>query len=205
MTIHARNAWEVKNKHSNASYQPSFIDAAYDAGLMIKNIGRTERTTALTGLICLTSLNTAALRHSCITCWLSTCQTSSHNDEHRSNQIASDPANPLIWLADCIDNGLWLGSEKWKGRYAPNGAEKMLQGALPIEDELGGSKMLPAFLESAYMAWAEGRGSHVQAAPKAKLWGVLTEIGFAPIKTGGVRHRIVPSVDKIRAALDAQI
>ena len=128
-----------------------------------------------------------------------------HNDEHRSNQIASDPANPLIWLADCIDNGLWLGSEKWKGRYAPNGAEKMLQGALPIEDELGGSKMLPAFLESAYMAWAEGRGRHVQAAPKAKLWGVLTEIGFAPIKTGGVRHRIVPSVDKIRAALDAQI
>ena len=39
------------------------------------------------------------------------------NAEHRANKRASDPANPVLWLLDCLDNGLWLGSEKYGGKY----------------------------------------------------------------------------------------
>jgi phage/plasmid primase-like uncharacterized protein len=126
-----------------------------------------------------------------------------HNEEHLANQRASDPTNPLLWISYCVDNEIWVGSEKWKGRYSPNGAEKLSQCALPMEDLPGGVKMLPAFLEAAYRSWAEGQGRHVQAATTGELWKALTKVGFLANKAGGVRHREIPTIEQIRAAIKA--
>jgi hypothetical protein len=125
-----------------------------------------------------------------------------HNDEHRANQRASDPVNPIIWLADCIDNGMWVGSDKWNGRYSPDGSEKLSKGALQMENKPGGVKMLPAFLEAAYMAWAEGHGRHAQPAPKDKFWKALTDVGFVQGRTGAARYRIAPESEQILAAIE---
>jgi hypothetical protein len=75
------------------------------------------------------------------------------NDEHRANKRASDPANPALWLLECLDNGMWLGSDKWESPYSPNGSRKEPKGALSMSSDGSDAKMLPAFLEDAYREW----------------------------------------------------
>jgi len=123
------------------------------------------------------------------------------NAEHRANQRASDPANPALWLLDCMDNGLWLGSEKWEGIYSAECSAKETKGALPIVYDASGVKMLPAFLEGSYKAWAAAQGRHVQAAAKDEFWKQLTEFGFATRKSNGKRYRSVPREDDIRSRI----
>jgi hypothetical protein len=123
------------------------------------------------------------------------------NAEHRANQRASDPANPALWLLDCLDNGLWLGSEKWEGMYSPDCLAKESKGALPISHDASGAKMLPAFLEGSYKAWAVAQGRHVQAAAKDEFWKQLTDFGFATRKTNGKRYRSVPDEEDMRSKI----
>ena len=122
------------------------------------------------------------------------------NAEHRANKHASDPANPALWLMDCLDNGLWLGSEKWEGAYSADEGSlvKLNKSALPIAH---GAKVLPAFLDCSYRAWATTQGPHAQAASKGKFWKQLTKFGFVNPKSNGVRHRIVPAEGKLRAKI----
>jgi hypothetical protein len=123
-----------------------------------------------------------------------------HNDEHKANQRASDPTNPALWLLDCLDNGLWLGSETWHGIYSANKVDSNLvkgcKGALEIES---GARMLPAFLESSYRAWAAAQDRYVQAAAMDEFWKLLTGFGFGARRPGGKRIRIIPEAEKLRA------
>ena len=126
------------------------------------------------------------------------------NDEHRANQRASDPANPALWLLDCFDNDLWLGSEKWEGGYSPvkGSLPKVIKGALPIVDkEIGTalSTLLPAFLERAYREWAAVHGRRAHVATNGELWKQLSALGFVSGKAGGTRSRFVPDADELRA------
>ena len=120
------------------------------------------------------------------------------NAEHRANQRTSDPANPALWLLDCLDNGLWLGSEKWESEYLSNGKVKISKGALKITDDPDAAKMLPAFLESSYRAWASTQGRHAQAATTGDFWKLLTDLGFEARRPGGKRIRIVPEAKELR-------
>ena len=119
-----------------------------------------------------------------------------HNAEHRVNQRESDPTNPLLWFEDCIENGMWIGSEKWEGSYA-DGETKVFKGAVKIRD---GDKLFPAFLEAAYRTWAQGQRHHAHAVPKKTFWDTLTKLGFAPDKSNGVRIRAVPDMKHFRDA-----
>jgi hypothetical protein len=127
------------------------------------------------------------------------------NAEHEVNRRASDPTNPALWLLDCLDNGLWLGSEKWEGVYSPDKDKdglvnvKVSKCALPIDAKV--TKMLPAFLEGSYKTWAAAQGRHVQAAAKDEFWKQLTEFGFTTGKANGKRCRFAPDEDKIRAKI----
>jgi hypothetical protein len=120
------------------------------------------------------------------------------NDEHTANQHASDPANPALWLLDCLDNGLWLGSEKFEGKYSPgdDAPHKLLKGALGIDES--GAKLLPAFLEGSYRAWAATL-RHAQPTGTAAFWKLLTGFGFEARQSNSRRIRIVPGADELRA------
>ena len=123
------------------------------------------------------------------------------NAEHEANRRASDPANPAIWLLDCLDNGLWLGSEKWDGKYSADtgSLEKTNKSALAIDAKI--ETLFPAFLESSYRTWAATQGRYAQAAAKDELWGQLTEFGFAPRRNKSRRWRVVPAEDDLRAKI----
>ena len=124
------------------------------------------------------------------------------NAEHRANQRASDPANPALWLMHCLDNGLWLGSEKWESAYLLVGTTKKVKvskGAVEMVDDPKGARMLPAFLDSSYRAWAATQGRHAQAATINDFWKLLTDFGFETSKSNGVRFRIVPKIKDLRA------
>jgi hypothetical protein len=134
------------------------------------------------------------------------------NEEHRANQRASDPANPALWLLDCLDNGLWLGSEKWEGQYASEKREgqrkrvwtekKGQKAALMPTDTECNTEVLPAFLESSYRAWAATRGKHVQATGTADFWKLLTEFGITANKGGGgKRYRTIPTEEEMRTKI----
>jgi hypothetical protein len=123
------------------------------------------------------------------------------NDEHRANKRASDPTNPALWLLECLDNGMWLGSDKWESPYSPNGKRKDLKGALSMSSDGSDAKMLPAFLEDAYREWAKTQGRHAQAAAAGEFWGLLTELGFESKKSGGRRCRLVPDHGELRAKI----
>ena len=125
------------------------------------------------------------------------------NDEHKANQRASDPAHPALWLLDCLDSGLWLGSEKWESAYSANKALSGSKGALRIDDLIvcGERRMLPAFLESSYMAWAAIQGKHAQPATRNEFWKKLTDLGFAPQKSNGIRYRSIPDEEVLRSEI----
>ncbi len=118
------------------------------------------------------------------------------NSELRENKRASDPANPAIWLLDCIENGLWLGSENWQGAYSLDGLERDAKGALPF---IGDERILPAFLETSYRAWARASASRAQPATKNEFWKQLSGFGFDRHASNGKRYRIVPEAEKLRA------
>lgn len=130
------------------------------------------------------------------------------NDEHRANQRASDPVNPALWILDCLDNGLWLGSEKFEGLYSADKVSlaKISKGALPIAYDPSGEKMLPAltlpgFLEGSYKEWASTQCRHAQAAAKDEFWGHLTELQFISGKAHGKRYRSVPDEETLRSKI----
>ena len=120
------------------------------------------------------------------------------NEEHRANKRASDPAHPGLWLVDCIDNGLWLGSEKWEGKYSVDGIERTSKGAISMVCGEGAAKMLPAFIEDAYRAWAAAQGRRAQAVGTSEFWKHLTEFGLATGKSNGKRYRAIPAEKELR-------
>jgi hypothetical protein len=121
------------------------------------------------------------------------------NAEHRANQRASDPTNPALWLRDCLDSGLWMGSEGWQAPYAPDRPDKEFRGVLVIDEK--DTRMLPAFLESSYRAWATAQGRHAQPAAKDDFWKQMSGFGFDRSSSNGKRYRFVPDEKQLRTKL----
>lgn len=61
-------------------------------------------------------------------------------------------------------------------------------------------RLLPAFLENSYRAWAATKGKHAQAAGTSAFWEVMTKLGFEA-KKSGKRYRTLPTEADLRAKL----
>ena len=123
------------------------------------------------------------------------------NAEHEANRRASNPADPALWLLECLDNKLWLGSENWIGPYSHIHIKKDRKGMLEMANGPSEEKMLPTFLESSYRQWASVQGRQAQAVTKGEFWRRLTDFGFERQRTGDVRTRVVPEAEKLRAKI----
>jgi hypothetical protein len=129
------------------------------------------------------------------------------NEEHRANKLASEPAHPALWLRACLNNNLWLGSEKWEGVCTVDGGKKEGGEAIQMFDAAGtcGLRLLPYFLTSAYRNWAKEQGRHAQPVMEGEFWKLMTGVGALPRKTNRGRYRVIPSQDVLRQEIEKML
>jgi hypothetical protein len=118
-----------------------------------------------------------------------------NNAEHRKNRFASDPTHPALWMLDCVEENLWLGSEPLEGHYDDSGAAKIRGLGVPLFDAAGagGARLRSGFIIDAYREWCRKQGKFAQPQGLNEFWKHLTSLGVSTLRSSAGRWRVMPS------------